>query len=200
MIQATGEWLVIWRAAHWKWYIHKKYIHNCTSCSWDTMWLSIPGERLRANSFNITLTHHTACSRKGSCPKHAVLRHSSSSDLSDFPNVQINALLGRNPDMQEYLFHRTLIIYMAGIWIFAVLFNCYIVFIFHSCAVNGEKWAVLRCSAQPQFAPCRRADEQLRCEPLSLLVGTAISQQCLPVREGCFRGTKHLKVFGGVGH
>lgn len=43
---------------------------------------------------------HAACSRKGSCPKQAVLQCSSSPGLSGFPNVQIIAL-----DMQGDPFH-----------------------------------------------------------------------------------------------
>lgn len=62
--------------------------------------LSILREGLRANDFNTVLTHYAACSRKGSCPKQAVLQCSSSPGLSGFPNVQIIAL-----DMQGDPFH-----------------------------------------------------------------------------------------------
>lgn len=105
--------------------------------------LSILREGLRANDFNIILTHYAACSRKGLCPKQAVLQCSSSSGLSDFPYVKIIAL-----DMQGDPFHHTATpnSYFVSTWKVFEYWQLYLIVTLCSSCIPVNPVASDRCS------------------------------------------------------
>lgn len=74
----------------------QKLVQSCTDVSWDATWLSIPGERLKANDLDATPTTQRVARKVRALNKlfcGAAAHPGTSKDLSDFLNVQASALL-----------------------------------------------------------------------------------------------------------